>query len=57
MKITTIEPKPKPTKVIIEMTDKEACELRDDLEDLKDASWSKPFNNLIKLILDLTESW
>jgi hypothetical protein len=56
--ISTIEPKRQPTKVIIEMTDDQACEIRDfmspdDLSKLQEPAMVE----FLELIHDLTKDW
>ena len=57
MKITTIEPKPVLTKVIIEMNEKEACELRDEMSLDEAQAIGTQTLKLMELIHELTEEW
>jgi hypothetical protein len=58
MRIYTKEPKPSPTKVVIEMTDTEACELRDFMnpDDLSSRGSPVPYR-FFKLIHEVTGEW
>lgn len=55
MKISTVEPKRPKTKVIIEMTDDEACALRDFMN--PDEISDKTAYEFFKLIHELTAEW
>lgn len=58
MKISTVEPKPRPTRVIIEMTDAEACEIRDFLSPDDISKRQHPeMHKLMALIHELTGEW
>lgn len=59
MRMTTVNPKPQPTKVLIEMTDKEACELRDDFEGFFDnVPWEHTTTKkFVEKLLELTKEW
>jgi len=57
MKLTTIEPKRTPTKVIIEMTDSEACELRDEMSLDEAHAIGEKTLKLMELIHELTSEW